>query len=128
MRIEPSSVNTISRRRGALTAELIIALAVIAIAIVPLAFSFNHEQKVLTGYYHRALAMEIIDGEVEVLAAGEWRAFKAGSQPYEVKAAAAKNLPKGRFTLTIEEKLIRLEWSPEQRGKGGRVSREARLP
>jgi hypothetical protein len=108
------------RQRGALATDLIVALAVLVVAVVPLAFSFNHEQKVLTRYYHRAVVMER-------LAAGEWRAYERGRQPYEVKSAAADQLPKGQFTLTVEEDRVRLEWAPEQRGKGGRLVREGRL-
>jgi cytochrome bd-type quinol oxidase subunit 1 len=115
------------RQRGALATDLIVALAVLVVAVVPLAFSFNHEQKVLTRYYHRAVVMELLDGEIERLAAGEWRAYERGRQPYEVKSAAADQLPKGQFTLTVEEDRVRLEWAPEQRGKGGRLVREGRL-
>jgi uncharacterized protein YaiE (UPF0345 family) len=117
-----------SRRRAhaaALIAELIVALAIAAGVLVPLAFTFSQEHKALLGQYHRAVAMEIVDGEIEVLAAGEWRAFKPGSQPYEVKAAAARNLPKGTFTLTLADKQVRLEWKSD---KGARVAREVRLP
>ena len=118
----------IRRQRGALITELIVALAIVVIAVIPLAFSFNHEQRVLVAYYHQAAAMEIIDGELEILVAGEWRSFKPGAQPYAVKARAAKNLPKGQFTLTLEDRMVRLEWKPEKRGQGGRVVREVKLP
>lgn len=116
------------RRHGALITEMVVALAIAAIALIPLAFSFHQEHRVLLMYYHQAVAMEIIDGEMEILTAGEWRAFKPGTQPYAVKAAAAKNLPQGQFTLTLEGRLIRLEWTPEKRGKEARVAREVRLP
>lgn len=109
--------------------ELVVALGILAIAVIPLAFSFNHEQKVLTAYYHRALAMEILDGEMEILLAGEWRAFAPGTRPYLVQAGAVKNLPAGQFTLTRDDKLLRLEWTPAKAtGKGGTVRREVKLP
>lgn len=116
------------RRRGALITELLVALAIAAIALVPLAFSFEREHRALLNYYHRAVAMEIIDGEMEILAAGEWKSFPPGAQPYPVRAAAAKNLPKGSFTLTLKERMLRLEWKPEKRGQGGQVAREVTLP
>lgn len=71
--------------------------------------------------------MEIVDGEMEALVAGEWRAFKPGQQPYTVRAEAAKNLPAGKFVLTLEEARVRLEWMPEGRDQGGKVTRQASL-
>ena len=67
--------------------------------------------------------MEIVDGEMEALAAGEWAAYGKGSHKYEVRAAAAKNLPPGSFVLTVTEKLVRLEWIPAT-AAGSRVARE----
>ena len=116
------------RQRGALITELLVALSIAVIALIPLAFSFDREHKVLLAYYHKAVVLEIIDGEMEILAAGEWRSFQPGAQPYPVHAAAAQNLPKGRFTLTLKDRLIRLEWKADKYGHGGRVVREVKLP
>jgi hypothetical protein len=71
--------------------------------------------------------MEIVDGEMEVLLAGEWLQFAEGPHPYPVKAASATNLPPGRFRLTRDGNRLRLEWLPEKRGNGGSVSREGRV-
>jgi hypothetical protein len=70
--------------------------------------------------------MEIVDGELEVLAAGEWRSFSPGVHPYEVRGAAAKSLPRGQFTLTVDEHIVRLEWKPAAGGNGAGVTREFR--
>ena len=113
------------RRSGALITEVIVALAITVAVLVPLAFTFSQEHKALLGQYQRTVAMEIIDGEMEMLTAGEWRSFKPGVQSYEVQAKAAKNLPKGAFTLTLQDKLVRLEWKSE---KGVHVTREVKLP
>jgi len=45
-------------------------MGIIAIALFPLAFSFAQEAKFLRACYNRAIATEIVDGEVEVLLAG----------------------------------------------------------
>ena len=123
------SVTTDSKRlrRGALITEVVIAMGILTLAVLPLAFSFLREQKLTRAYYYRAIATEIIDGEMETLMAGEWRAFGGGSQVYPVRAEAAKNLPQGKFTLTLDGDRVRLEWLPEKSGKGGRVVREARV-
>jgi hypothetical protein len=64
-----------NRRRGALVTEAVIALGILAVTLIPLAFAFMQEIKLCRAYYYKAVALEIIDGEMEVLAAGEWRAF-----------------------------------------------------
>jgi hypothetical protein len=115
---------TRKRRSGALTTELIVAMAILLIAAMPLALSFAQEGKVLRQSYQKAAAMELIDGELEILLAGEWRAFKEGSQPYELRGAAAKNLPPGKAVLTITAKQIRLEWLPEKGDWATKVVRE----
>lgn len=116
------------RRRGSISAELLVAVGILVVAIMPLSVSFYREAHVARGLYYRALAMEIVDGEVEALAAGEWRAFPAGAQPYTVHAASATNLPPGQFQLTLTTNRIRLEWRPEAKGLGGAVVREVNLP
>jgi len=107
--------------------ELVAALAILTAVMIPLAFGFAQETRLFKSYYERAVAMEIVDGEMEILAAGEWRAFKPGAQTYPVLAESVKNLPPGRFTLTLQGKRIRLEWAPEKPGHGSKVVREATI-
>jgi hypothetical protein len=113
--------------RGALATECVVALGILAAVMLPLSFSFMQETKMCRAYYHRAVALEIIDGEMELLAAGEWRAFREGRQDYPVLAASATNLPPGEFALTLRDGLARLEWTPRARRAGGAVVREVRL-
>jgi len=61
-----------------------------ALAIMPLAFSYVRETRLLRAEYFRGVAMEIVDGEMEILAAGEWRDLPDGSQPYAVHAVAVR--------------------------------------
>ena len=69
---------------GLLTTEMVVALAIISLAVFPLAFSMSQEQKYFRACYHRAVAVEIVDGEMEVLLAGEWKSFKDGKQGLSV--------------------------------------------
>jgi len=115
------------RERGALATECVVALGILAAVMIPLSFSFMQETKMCRAYYHRAVALEIIDGEMELLVAGEWKAFRDGRQTYPVAAASATNLPLGEFALTLRDGLARLEWTPQSRGVGGAVVREAKL-
>ncbi len=110
--------------RGSITLELIVAMSILVATVIPLGLSFASEQRLCRVYYWRAVAMEIVDGEMEVLAAGEWRAFKQGSQPYSVHAESAKNLPPGKFVLTVGDNRIRLEWIPDNPRDGVTVARE----
>ena len=116
-----------SGERGALTTEMVVAVSILAVVLIPMAYAFQQEMKLCRGYYYDAVAMELVDGEMEILAAGEWRAFRPGAQSYSVSAAAATNLPPGRFTLTLSNQTVRLEWRPAQKGHGRSVVREARV-
>ncbi len=107
-------------------AELLVALALLLSAVLPLAYSIASEKRLARSTYQRAIAMEIVDGEIEALLAGEWRAFSPGSQDYHVHARAATNLPAGRFVLNLTSDKIRLEWRPAQKHSGGLVAREVR--
>lgn len=115
---------TRNRAGGWLIAELMVALIVIVIALIPLAFSFRGEQKMLRAHYNQAVAMEIIDGELELLRAGDWREVLEGERPYKVNANAATNLPPGGFFLSRTGATVRLEWRPVKKGSGGIIRRE----
>jgi hypothetical protein len=111
--------------RAALMTEMVVAMALLIFALMPLAYSFAKEQRYLRSCYQRAVAMEFVDGEMEVLLAGEWRAFKGGVQSYHAHGLALTNLPPGKFELTITGPRLRLEWLPAVKDHGGKVVREA---
>jgi len=113
-----------SRQCGALMVELLVAMALLTGALLPLAYSFASEKRLARSYYQRAVAIEIVDGEMEALAAGEWHAFAPGAHEYRVRAGAATNLPPGRFRVTVQPGKVRLEWQPAVKQHGGGVARE----
>jgi hypothetical protein len=119
--------HTTFRRRGTVTVELVIALSIPAVAVLPVSYSFLGEQRLARAAYQRAVAMEIVDGETEALVAGEWKAFPVGTLVYTPRAAAMKNLPPGKFTLTVATNRLRLEWRPHRRDEGGPVVREVKV-
>lgn len=114
-----------SKQNGFTVTELMVAMAILLLAMMPLAYSFTQEQKILRNSYRRAVAIELVDGEMEILLAGEWHSFSQGQQPYAFHAASAANLPPGNTTLTITGKHLRLDWKPAQKSSGGEVVREA---
>lgn len=107
--------------------ELLVAVALLIGMLFPLAYSFATERRLARSYYQRAVAMEIVDGEMEVLLAGQWHAFSPGTHDYSVHAGAATNLPPGRFILSVQPDKLRLRWQPALKDHGGPVTREAIL-
>jgi hypothetical protein len=115
------------RRSGWLTAELAVTIGILAGVLLPVAFSFVLEQRLARAYYFRAMAIGIVDGEIEALAAGEWKSFSSGTNEYPVRLRAVENLPPGKFLVTLSEETVRLEWAPEGKGSGGPVWREVKI-
>jgi hypothetical protein len=115
------------RNCGFMMVDLFVGMAILAVAILPLAFSYVRETRLLRAEYFRGTAMEIVDGEMEVLAAGEWRDFPEGSHPYTVHARATTNLPPGHFQLIKTGQHLRLEWTSDQRQGIGTVVREVTI-
>ncbi|HUC86312.1 MAG TPA: hypothetical protein VL970_14030, partial [Candidatus Acidoferrales bacterium] len=74
-----------------------------------------------------AVADEIVDGEMEILAAGAGKNLPEGAQSYAVHAAAASQLPPGHFELTKTGKHLRLEWLPDKRRGLAAIAREGTL-
>ena len=116
------------RQRGLVAADLTVALGIIALVIAPLAHGWVKQQRVLRNLYQRSIAMQIVDGEAEIIAAGNWVGIPDGRQPYSITAAAKQNLPPGRFLSTRTKDAIRLEWIPSGRGYGGTIVRTVKLP
>jgi hypothetical protein len=112
------------RRRGILLLDLAMAMIVLTTAIMPLAFLFARERDALRADYGRAVASEVVDGEMEILAAGDWKNFPDGTQAYTVHSRAAANLPAGHYELTKNGNHLRLEWAPEKHMGIGVVVRE----
>jgi hypothetical protein len=108
--------------------ECVIALGILIAVMIPVSLSFVSEHRACRGSYNRAVAMELVDGEMEILRAGEWRQFLPGTRPYSIESAAVSNLPPGRFLLTVEDHLIRLQWQPGSKDLGGPVTRETIVP
>jgi len=119
-----------TRRRhcsGSLLVELLVAMALLTAALLPLAYSLAAERRLAVSVYQRSVAMEIVDGETEILSAGAWRNYTNGVFPYKVHAAAATNLPPGKFLLTRSDTELRLEWRPDVKHHGGAVVREVKF-
>jgi len=100
------------------------AMTILVVAVLPLGLSLLSDAKLFRVAYQRAVAMEIVDGEIEILAAGGGRDVPEGAQPWVVHAESAINLPPGRFLLTRQGNHLRLEWSAGGKAGVGPVARE----
>jgi len=116
---------TLARRRASIMLDALVAIALLGIVVVPITHSIAFEKRLARSHYQRAVALEIVDGEMEALVAGAWRALPTGTTEYHVHATSRTNLPLGKFLVTIETNRVRLEWKPAVRHSGGPVAREA---
>jgi hypothetical protein len=116
-----------SKKHGFLMVDLLVALAILSLAIIPIGFSFAHERQVLKMEYFRGVIDEIVDGEMEILVAGDWKNYSDGPRPYPVHARAAGHLPPGHFLLTKTGNHLRLEWNPDEKHGIGTIVREVTL-
>ena len=119
---------TKNRCRGFLEVDLVVGLAILALAIIPFGFAFARERQALKNEYLRAAANEIVDGEMEILAAGAAMDFPDGVQNYSVHSRATTVLPPGSFRLTKSSKHLRLEWHGDAKSGVGTIVREVELP
>ena len=69
MVIRPGKRNS---RRGVLEVDMLVALALLFGAAIPLMCSFASDALALRVSYERAVAMELVDGEMEVLGKVIW--------------------------------------------------------
>ncbi len=115
------------RQRGILIVDALVAIALLVAALLPLAYSIASEKRYVRAAYQRAVALEIVDGEMEVLAAGGWRAFSNGVYELPLRGLAATNLPPGRLQLSVTPGKLRLEWHPQVKQHGGAVIREVEV-
>jgi hypothetical protein len=115
------------RARGFLEVDLLVGLAILSIAILPLGYSFARERQALRLEYLHAVVNELVDGEMEILAAGAAKNLPDGVQNYSVSAPAAARLPRGHFQLTKTGNRLRLEWAADQKCGLSPVIREATL-
>ena len=112
------------KQLGFLEVDLAVGLAILTLAVVPLGYSFARERQMLKIEYQRSVANEIVDGEMEILAAGDSKSYPDGLQNYSVHANAAASLPPGHFQLTKTANHLRLEWNADEKRGIGTVVRE----
>ena len=114
-------------RHAFLQIDLVVGLAILGIALVPLGFAFARERQVLKVEYYRSVINELVDGELEILAAGAAENLPDGVQALTVPSRAAEKLPPGHFQLTKNGNHLRVEWLPDEKRGVSAVVRETLL-
>ncbi|MDR3458712.1 MAG: hypothetical protein P4N60_14780 [Verrucomicrobiae bacterium] len=115
------------RRRGFLQFDLVIGLAILTIAILPIGYAFSSERQALRTEYRRCVINELVDGEMEILVAGAARNLPDGSQTLPVQSRAMNLLPAGHFQLIKAGNHLQLSWMPDEKCGFSAVVRETTL-
>ena len=124
---ENNTTRRCRRAGGFLEIDMMVGMAILVLAVMPVGYSIVRERHVLKLEYCRSVADEIVDGEMEILAAGAAKNLPDGSQRYAVRAEAAGQLPPGHFQFTKTGNHLRLEWQPDRPRGLAAIVREANL-
>jgi len=113
------------RGRGFVLIEAAVAIAILLLATIPLASWMMSDARSLHDAYSRAIAVELVDGEMETLVAGAWRNYSEGTNVCHPAGNAARNLPPGQFLIIRHGDQLQLRWTPSGKCGIGAVTREA---
>ena len=125
MNIRPTT--RLAKRLAFLQLDVAIALTVLALVFIPLSVSSSGDLDLARRHYFEAVALQLIDGEMDVLLAGERRKYTTGEHRIKPVGEAVQNLPEGEFVLTVHDQKLTLAWVPTKRAKWGRVERVVEL-
>ena len=116
-----------ARCRAFLQLDVAVAITVLALVFIPLSVSSSGDLDLARRHYFEAVALQLIDGEMDVLLAGERRKYTTGEHRITPVGEAVQNLPEGEFVLTVHDQKLTLAWVPTKRAKWGRVERVVEL-
>lgn len=116
------------RRRGGILMELLVALALLALVLLPLAGGFAGQRRMAKQLSQRLVLTELIDGEMEFIAAGRWRRFTEGTNTLEIEMPPGFLPPPGRTFVIRNVNHFKVVWEPETRLAIGRIERHWTAP
>jgi hypothetical protein len=122
-----SRTTRVARCRAFLQLDVAVAITVLALVFIPLSISSSGDLDLARRHYFEAVALQLIDGEMDVLLAGEHRKYTTGEHRITPVGEAVQNLPEGEFVLTVHDQKLTLAWVPTKRAKWGRVERVVEL-
>lgn len=122
MNLHPANPTT-ARRRGGVLMELIVGLALLAGVLLPLTGGFVSQRRMAAQLSKRLVLTELIDGELEFIAAGRWKEFNEGTNAFVIEMPPGFVPPAGRSYLVRESDHFRLLWEPDTKTALGTISR-----
>ena len=125
MNIRPTT--RLTNRLAFLQLDVAVAITFLALVFIPLSISSSGDLDLARRHYFEAVALQLIDGEMDVLLAGERRKHTTGEHRITPIGEAVQNLPEGEFVLTVHDQKLTLAWVPTKRAKWGRVERVVEL-
>ncbi len=122
-----SRTTRVAKCRAFLQLDVAVAITVLALVFIPLSISSSGDLDLARRHYFEAVALQLIDGEMDVLLAGERQKYTTGEHRITPVGEAVQNLPEGEFVLTVQEQKLTLAWMPNKRAKWGRIERVVEL-
>jgi|TARA_B100001250_G_C19779176_1_gene781018 hypothetical protein len=107
--------------------DVVVAIAILMLVFIPLTVTSSGKLDLARRHHVEAVVLQLIDGEIDVLLAGEQKKYNFGEHRITPSGEAAEDLPKGEFILTLKEKQLSLAWVPVKLAKWGRIEREVNL-
>ena len=122
-----SRTTRLAKRSAFLQLDVAIAITVLALVFIPLSVSSSGDLDLARRHYFEAVALQLIDGEMDVLLAGERRKYTPGEHRIKPVGESVQNLPEGEFVLSVQDEKLTLTWVPKKLVKWGRVDRVVQL-
>jgi len=107
--------------------DVVLAVSILILLFIPFGVTSSGKLDLARRQHFEAVALQMIDGELDVLLAGERQKYPLGEHKITPPGEAVKTLPVGEFILIVKEKQLSLAWVPEKGAKWGRVEREVTL-
>jgi len=117
----------LARCRAFLKLDVAVAIAILLIVFIPFSVSSIGDLDLARRHYFEAVARQLIDGEMDLLLAGERRKYTPGEHRITPVGRAVKNLPEGEFVLTVLHRKLTLAWVPTKSARWGRIERVVEL-
>ncbi len=104
--------------------DLVVAMFLMVAALMPLGMTLAKDSELYRAWSLRARAMTVVDGELEVLAAGVWKEYGPGEHELVPKSGAELS-GYGSFRVLVDAESIQVRWIPGKKYRGGTIVRTA---
>ena len=109
-----SRTTRLAKRSAFLQLDVAIAITVLVLVFIPLSVSSSGDLDLARRHYFEAVVLQLIDGEMDVLLAGERRKYTPGEHRIKPVGESVQNLPEGEFVLSVQDQKLTLAWVPKK--------------